>query len=96
MLYFMSTIIPTCFVLAAVPERFQLNVKVPTAGAKTKIVISERRPQFEQQILEERRPHTQTHVHHDWFVLLDVGLRESGTTLGLLFADEPLTCFFAP
>ncbi|KAL3060397.1 hypothetical protein OYC64_014868 [Pagothenia borchgrevinki] len=65
---------------AAVPERFQLpaNVKVPTAaGAKTKIVISERRPQFEQRVLEERRPHTQTHVHHDWFVLLDVGLRES-------------------
>ncbi|XP_033983705.1 uncharacterized protein LOC117480474 isoform X3 [Trematomus bernacchii] len=65
---------------AAVPERFQLpaNVKVPTAaGAETKIVISERRPQFEQRVLEERRPHTQTHVHHDWFVLLDVGLRES-------------------
>lgn len=51
-------------------------MKVPTAVAKTR--ISERRPQFEKRILEERRPLTQTHVNDDWFVLLDVGLKESG------------------
>ncbi|XP_031154802.2 uncharacterized protein LOC116049367 isoform X6 [Sander lucioperca] len=61
----------------AVPERihFPAEVKVPTAVAKTR--ISERRPQFEKRILEERRPLTQTHVNDDWFVLLDVGLKES-------------------
>ncbi|XP_078109293.1 uncharacterized protein LOC144519766 isoform X4 [Sander vitreus] len=61
----------------AVPERihFPAEVKVPTAVAKTR--ISERTPQFEKRILEERRPLTQTHVNDDWFVLLDVGLKES-------------------
>ncbi|XP_032374160.1 uncharacterized protein LOC116690995 isoform X12 [Etheostoma spectabile] len=61
----------------AVPERihFPAEVKFPTAVAKTR--ISERRPQFEKRILEERRPLTQTHVNDDWFVLLDVGIKES-------------------
>ncbi|XP_039662863.1 titin-like isoform X5 [Perca fluviatilis] len=60
----------------AVPEgiRFPAEVKVP-AVAKTR--ISEKRPQFEKRILEERRPLAQTHVNDDWFVLLDVGLKES-------------------
>lgn len=46
--------------------------------AKTRITISETRPQFEKRILEERRPLTHTHVNDDWFVLLDVGAKESG------------------
>ncbi|XP_028436503.1 titin-like isoform X7 [Perca flavescens] len=54
--------------------RFPAEVKVP-AVAKTR--ISENRPQFEKRILEERRPLAQTHVNDDWFVLLDVGLKES-------------------
>ncbi|XP_034731199.1 uncharacterized protein LOC117946871 isoform X6 [Etheostoma cragini] len=61
----------------AVPERirFPAEVKFPTAVAKTR--FSERRPQFEKRILEERRPLTQTYVNDDWFVLLDVGTKES-------------------
>ncbi|XP_029307448.1 uncharacterized protein LOC115021278 isoform X4 [Cottoperca gobio] len=63
----------------AVPERIQLpaEVKVPTAVDKTRIAISERRPQFEKRILEERLPLTQTRVSDDWFVLLDVAVKES-------------------
>ncbi|XP_042345169.1 uncharacterized protein LOC121945189 isoform X2 [Plectropomus leopardus] len=63
----------------AVPEhtQFPAEVRVPAAVAKTRIAISERRPQFEKRILEERRPLTQTHVNDDWFVLLDVGLKET-------------------
>ncbi|XP_054478342.1 LOW QUALITY PROTEIN: uncharacterized protein LOC129110178 [Anoplopoma fimbria] len=62
-----------------VPERIQFpaEVRVPTAVAETRIAISERRPQFEKRILEERHQLTQTHVNDDWFVLLDVGLKES-------------------
>ncbi|XP_039973220.1 uncharacterized protein LOC120783904 isoform X3 [Xiphias gladius] len=63
----------------AVPARIQIpaKVRVPTAVAKTRIAISETRPLFEKRILEERRPLTHTHVNDDWFVLLDVGLKES-------------------
>lgn len=46
--------------------------------AKTRTVVSQKRPQFEKRILEERRPVTQTHFSDEWFVLLDVGLGESG------------------
>lgn len=61
-------------------------MRAPAAVAKTRIAISEMRPQFGERILEERRPLTYTHVNDDWFVLLDVGLKESGiffTCLGL-------------
>lgn len=99
---FIFTIIPGCvFVLVAVPERIQFpaEVRVPTAVAKTRVVISETRPQFGKWILEERRPLTHTHVNDDWFVLLDVGLKESGISFDLFgFVVEPLThghAFFA-
>ncbi|XP_036930189.1 uncharacterized protein LOC119006009 isoform X12 [Acanthopagrus latus] len=61
----------------AAPERIQFPAerRAPTAVAKTRITISETRPQFEKRILEERRP--LTHVNDDWFVLLDVGAKES-------------------
>ncbi|KAM8734767.1 uncharacterized protein AB9X84_023470 isoform 12-T13 [Acanthopagrus schlegelii] len=63
----------------AAPERIQFPAerRAPTAVAKTRITISETRPQFEKRILEERRPLTHTHVNDDWFVLLDVGAKES-------------------
>ncbi|TNN78450.1 Protein 4.1 [Liparis tanakae] len=66
----------------SVPERvhFPAAVSVPAAVSKTRTAISERRPQFEDRILEERRPLAQTHVNDDWFVLLDVGLRESAAS----------------
>ncbi|XP_044063520.1 uncharacterized protein LOC122881404 isoform X14 [Siniperca chuatsi] len=62
-----------------VPERIQFpaEVRAPTAVAKTRIAISERRPQFEKRIQEERSLLTDIHVNDDWFVLLDVGLKES-------------------
>ncbi|XP_040901227.1 uncharacterized protein LOC121186532 isoform X11 [Toxotes jaculatrix] len=57
----------------AVPERIQLpaEVRPPTAVAKT------RKPLFERRILEERQPLKHTYVNDDWFVLLDVDLKES-------------------
>ncbi|XP_008294726.1 titin-like isoform X4 [Stegastes partitus] len=63
----------------AVAERIQFPaaVRAPTAAATKRVVISETRPQFEKRILEERRPVTRTHVNDDWFVLLDVALKES-------------------
>ncbi|XP_045901683.1 uncharacterized protein LOC123968783 isoform X4 [Micropterus dolomieu] len=63
----------------AVPERIQLPAKAraPAAVAKTRIAISEMRPQFEKRIREERRPLPETHISDDWFVLLDVGLKQS-------------------
>nr|XP_046256671.1 uncharacterized protein LOC124065372 isoform X14 [Scatophagus argus] len=62
-----------------VPERIQYpaEVRAPAAVAKTRIAVSETRPQFEKWIMEERPPHTHTHVNDDWFVLLDVGFKES-------------------
>ncbi|KAM9852266.1 uncharacterized protein ACBR49_005367 isoform 2-T2 [Aulostomus maculatus] len=65
----------------AVPERIRLPaaVQASTAKTKTRISIVETRPQFEKQILEERRPVKHTHVNDDWFVLLDVAPRESVT-----------------
>lgn len=78
------------------PERIQLpaDTSVPAAVAKTRTVVSEMRPQFEKRILEERHPVTHTHVIDDWFVLLDVDLKESGifffTCLGLLCTAD--TC----
>ncbi|XP_070690933.1 uncharacterized protein [Pempheris klunzingeri] len=67
---------------ATVPEHVQFprEVRAPTAVAKTRIAISEMRPRFEERILEERRPLTHTHVNDDWFVLLDVGLKESAVS----------------
>ncbi|KAE8288678.1 Protein 4.1 [Larimichthys crocea] len=63
----------------AVPERIQLpaGVRAPAAAAKTRIAISETRPQFGKRVLEERLPLTQAHVNADWFALLDVGSKES-------------------
>ncbi|XP_031708481.1 uncharacterized protein LOC116386431 isoform X6 [Anarrhichthys ocellatus] len=65
-----------------VPERihFPAEERIPTAVAKTRIAVSERSSQFEKRMLEERRPLTQTHVNDDWFVLLDVGLKESAVS----------------
>ncbi|XP_067366261.1 uncharacterized protein [Channa argus] len=60
-------------------EHIQLpvDVGVPAAVAKTMTIISETRPQFEKRILEEGYPVTHTHFRDDWFVQLDVGLKES-------------------
>ncbi|KAK9513643.1 hypothetical protein VZT92_027159 [Zoarces viviparus] len=65
-----------------VPERIQFPAeeRIPTAVAKTTIPVSERSSQFEKRILEERRPLTQTHVNDDWFVLLDVDLKQSAVS----------------
>lgn len=85
---FISIITPCCvFVLVALPERIQYpaEVRAPAAVAKTRIAVSETRPQFGKRILEERRPLTQTHVNDDWFVLLDVGIKESGICFFNLF-----------
>ncbi|XP_068507904.1 uncharacterized protein [Syngnathus scovelli] len=63
-----------------VPERLSYPAAVPgqrTSESKTRISIVER-PQFEKQIRQERRPLKYTHVHHDWFVLLDVSRRKPG------------------
>ncbi|XP_041798225.1 uncharacterized protein LOC121610272 isoform X2 [Chelmon rostratus] len=62
-----------------IPERIQFpaEVRAPAAAAKTRIAVSEMRPQFGKRILEERRPLTHTHVNDDWFVLLDVAPKES-------------------
>ncbi|XP_056262038.1 uncharacterized protein LOC130188025 isoform X4 [Pseudoliparis swirei] len=68
------------FIYLDVATKKSAGVSVPAAGSKTRIAISERRPQFEDRILEERRPLTQTHVNDDWFVLLDVGLKESAVS----------------
>ncbi|XP_017281980.1 uncharacterized protein LOC108241980 isoform X3 [Kryptolebias marmoratus] len=59
----------------AAPERMRLpaEVRLPTAGARTRTDISERKPKFERRILEERLPR----VSDDWFVLLDGDLKES-------------------
>ncbi|KAM4581075.1 uncharacterized protein PAE49_005741 isoform 3-T4 [Odontesthes bonariensis] len=64
---------------AAAPERIQFpaKVRVPAAGVRTRIDIAETRPQFEQRILAERRPLTQTRDDDDWFVLLDVDRKKS-------------------
>lgn len=83
---------PGCsFVLVAAPERIQFPAerRAQTAVAKTRITVSKTRPQFEKRILEERRPLPHTHVNDDWFVLLDVGAKESGI---FLFAHLVL-CF---
>ncbi|XP_051813077.1 uncharacterized protein LOC110969054 isoform X3 [Acanthochromis polyacanthus] len=63
----------------AVAERIQFPtaVRAPAAVATKRITISETRPPFEKRILEERRPVTRTHVNDDWFVLLDLDLKES-------------------
>ncbi|XP_028280977.1 uncharacterized protein LOC114448296 isoform X4 [Parambassis ranga] len=63
----------------AARERIHLPAvvsKIPTAVPKTRISISERKPQFEKRILEERGPVTHTHVTDDWFVLLDADFRK--------------------
>ncbi|XP_071372176.1 uncharacterized protein [Centroberyx affinis] len=80
----------------AVHERIQFYpevrpaVKVPPIQAKTRIAIPERRPLFEKRILEERRP--PTHRDDDWFVLLDVDLKESvvGTHRGTRPVSAPV------
>ncbi|KAK2844434.1 hypothetical protein Q5P01_011093 [Channa striata] len=60
-------------------ERIQLpaDIRVPAAEAKTRTVISETRPQFEKRLLEERHTVTQKRVSDDWFVQLDVDLKDS-------------------
>lgn len=76
------------FVLVAVRERapfysdIRREARVPATEAKTKIVIPERRPLFEERILEERRPFTRRDVTDDWYILLDVDLKESGIFIG--------------
>ncbi|KAG7475563.1 titin isoform X12 [Solea senegalensis] len=64
------------------PEHVQFPAKarVPPAVAKTKITISETGPQFEKRILDERRPLINTFVTDDWFVLLDVDLKQPVVT----------------
>ncbi|XP_019728385.1 uncharacterized protein LOC109517586 isoform X7 [Hippocampus comes] len=66
---------------ATVPERLRFPAEAPRAissETKTGISLSER-PQFEKQIQEERRLLKHTHVHDDWFVLLDFAPRKPET-----------------
>lgn len=67
--------------LVAAPEslRVRSEVTVPSAVATERVDISEKKPQFEMRILEERRPLIHTDVTDDWFVLLDFDAKESGT-----------------
>lgn len=68
--------IPCCvYMLVVLPEsiKFPAAVKAPAAAAKSRITVSETRPQFGKRVLEERHPLMQTHVSDDlWFVQLDV------------------------
>uniref|UniRef100_A0A3Q3IH89 SAB domain-containing protein n=1 Tax=Monopterus albus TaxID=43700 RepID=A0A3Q3IH89_MONAL len=57
--------------------QFPVEARHPPAVAKTRIAISEMRPQFEKRILEERHPIPYTHVSDDWFAILDAGHKES-------------------
>ncbi|XP_027868331.1 titin homolog isoform X8 [Xiphophorus couchianus] len=63
----------------AAPEslRVRSEVRVPSAVATERVEISEKKPQFEMRILEERRPLIHTDVTDDWFVLLDFDAKES-------------------
>ncbi|XP_023186462.1 titin homolog isoform X6 [Xiphophorus maculatus] len=63
----------------AAPEslRVRSEVRVPSAVATERAEISEKKPQFEMRILEERRPLIHTDVTDDWFVLLDFDAKES-------------------
>ncbi|XP_017165005.1 uncharacterized protein LOC103478711 isoform X6 [Poecilia reticulata] len=63
----------------AAPEslRVRSEVRVPSAVAAKRVEISEKKPQFEMRILEERRPVIHTDVTDDWFVLLDFDAKES-------------------
>ncbi|XP_014874888.1 uncharacterized protein LOC106937742 isoform X1 [Poecilia latipinna] len=63
----------------AAPEslRVRSEVRVPSAVATKRVEISEKEPQFEMRILEERRPVIHTDVTDDWFVLLDFDAKES-------------------
>ncbi|XP_043973480.1 titin-like isoform X6 [Gambusia affinis] len=63
----------------AAPEslRVRSEVRVPSAVATKRVEISEKKPQFEMRILEERRPLIHTDVTDDWFVLLDFDAKES-------------------
>ncbi|XP_029927918.1 titin-like isoform X2 [Myripristis murdjan] len=65
------------------------EVRVPATEAKTKIVIPERRPLFEERILEERRPFTRRDVTDDWYILLDVDLKES--VVGMQKGTRPVS-----
>lgn len=64
-----------------VPERRRFSGEVLGAEAKTRIGVFETRPEFEKQILKERRPLKHTHVADDWFVLFDVGTSESAVSM---------------
>ncbi|XP_068999111.1 uncharacterized protein [Embiotoca jacksoni] len=64
-------------VSVAAPELIQFPAEVRAPAAVATIRISDTRPQFEKRILKERRPLALTHVNDDWFVLLDVDLKES-------------------
>lgn len=66
------------------------------AVAKSRITISEPRPEFGKQILQERRPLMYTLADDDdWFVLLDLAPKVSGICF-----YSPVCCFasvfFAP
>ncbi|KAM4601150.1 uncharacterized protein ACJ7VT_020965 isoform 2-T2 [Polymixia lowei] len=73
-------------------QKVSAGVRVTTTEAKRRLVIPERRPLFEQMILEERRPVSQRDVNDDWFVLLDVDLKESavGTHRGVRPVSAPV------
>ncbi|XP_061632023.1 uncharacterized protein LOC133479298 isoform X4 [Phyllopteryx taeniolatus] len=65
---------------AAVPERLRFPAEIPRvkrAETTTRISTFETRPQFEKKIQEQRWPLKHTRVSDDWFVLLDVGPKES-------------------
>ncbi|KAM8826355.1 uncharacterized protein ACB058_019684 isoform 3-T4 [Synchiropus picturatus] len=58
----------------SVPVPVLLPTQVKVSDAKSWIPMI--RPEFERMIVEERRPFKHTHVHADWFVLLDVAPKE--------------------
>lgn len=64
------------------PEKTQYpaEVRAPVAVAKSRITVSEPRPEFGKQILQERRPfmYTLADDDDDWFVLLDLAPKVSG------------------
>ncbi|XP_030013897.1 uncharacterized protein LOC115435549 isoform X11 [Sphaeramia orbicularis] len=64
----------------AVPERITFPKEVSRFQTKTRITILEMRPQFEKRILEERPAPSRAYISDDWFVLLDVGVKESAVS----------------
>ncbi|XP_026226577.1 uncharacterized protein LOC113169408 isoform X3 [Anabas testudineus] len=79
--YILLDVAPRESVFAPEHVQFPADARVPppaaAAAAKTRTIVSERRPQFEKRILEERHPAIQSQDSDNWFVLMDGDLKES-------------------